>query len=244
MPSSLTEQPDFAPYFRSRQVFFDTDRSLMDKIFELRFQVYCLECQFLPASLYPDQREIDEYDAHAVHFAAFNLKGDMAGYVRLVRPDAHQLFPFQIHCPNLMPGISLNTPADSAEVSRLMVHPNYRRRRGDQLSGVNTGHETPLESQDLRSNSPQILLSLYRQIYNFSRNHHINYWYAAMEQDLARVLNQLNFQFEQIGLKANYFGPVAPYLADLQGTEAKVGKNNPALLNWMQKPEFTKDPLQ
>jgi N-acyl amino acid synthase of PEP-CTERM/exosortase system len=134
-----------------------------------------------------------------------------------------------------MPGITLSAPADAAEVSRLMVHPNYRRRRGDQLSGVNTLPETPPLSQELRNNSPQILLSMYRQIYNFSRHNHINYWYAAMEQDLARVLNHLDFQFEQIGLKANYFGPVAPYLADLRETQARVGKNNPALLAWMQE---------
>jgi N-acyl amino acid synthase of PEP-CTERM/exosortase system len=134
-----------------------------------------------------------------------------------------------------MPGITLSAPGDSAEVSRLMVHPNYRRRRGDQLSGVNTGQQAALLSQELRNNSPQILLSLYRQIYNFSRFNHINYWYAAMEQDLAQVLNHLDFQFEQIGLKANYFGPVAPYLADLRATQTKVGEKNPALLAWMQE---------
>jgi N-acyl amino acid synthase of PEP-CTERM/exosortase system len=136
-----------------------------------------------------------------------------------------------------MPGVTLSTPTDSVEVSRLMVHPNYRRRRGDTLSGVNTLIEAPAAAHDLRDKSPQILLSLYRQIYNFSRINHINYWYAAMEQDLARVLNQLDFQFEQIGLKANYFGPVAPYLADLQKSQDRVEKHNPALMAWMKKTE-------
>jgi hypothetical protein len=56
-----------------------------------------------------------------------------------------------------------------------------------------------------------------------------------MEQDLAQVLNHLDFQFEQIGLKANYFGPVAPYLADLRATQTRVGETNPALLAWMQE---------
>jgi N-acyl amino acid synthase of PEP-CTERM/exosortase system len=235
MPSSLTNGPGFAPYFSSRRIFLETEPALMAQFFNLRYQIYCEECQFLPANNYPDHQESDEYDAHAVHFGAFNLKGEIAGYVRLVRPEAHQLFPFQLHCPNLMPGITLSAPGDSAEVSRLMVHPNYRRRRGDQLSGVNTGQQAALLSQELRNNSPQILLSLYRQIYNFSRFNHINYWYAAMEQDLAQVLNHLDFQFEQIGLKANYFGPVAPYLADLRATQTKVGEKNPALLAWMQE---------
>lgn len=235
MPSSLTDHPGFAPYFSSRRISFEAEPTLMAQFFALRFQVYCEECQYLPVDNYPDREESDEYDAHAVHFGAFNLMGEIAGYVRLVRPDANQSFPFQIHCPNLMPGITLHTPADAAEVSRLMVHPNYRRRRGDQLSGVNTRPETQPLSPEMRNNSPQILLSLYREIYNFSRSNHINYWYAAMEQDLARVLNHLDFEFEQIGLKANYFGPVAPYLADLRETQVRVGKNNPELLAWMQK---------
>ena len=235
MPSSLTDHPGFAPYFSSRRISLGEEPALMAQFFALRYQIYCEECQFLPTSHYPNKQESDEYDAHAVHFGAFNLKGEIAGYVRLVRPDAKQLFPFQIHCPNLMPGITLSAPADAAEVSRLMVHPNYRRRRGDQLSGVNTNPEAPPLTQEMRNNSPQILLSLYRQIFNFSRFNHINYWYAAMEQDLARVLNHLDFHFEQIGLKANYFGPVAPYLADLRETQARVGKSNPALLAWMQE---------
>jgi hypothetical protein len=45
----------------------------------------------------------------------------------------------------------------------------------------------------------------------------------------------LDFQFEQIGLKANYFGPVAPYLADLQKSQDRVEKHNPALMAWMKK---------
>ena len=235
MLSLLTDHPGFAPYFSSRRISLEAEPALMAQFFSLRFQIYCEECQFLPASSYPNKQESDEYDAHAVHFGAFNLKGEIAGYVRLIRPDAKQVFPFQIHCPHLMPGVTLSAPGDSAEVSRLMVHPNYRRRRGDQLSGVNTGAQAPTLSPELRNNSPQILLSLYRQIYTYSRFNHINYWYAAMEQDLARVLNRLDFQFEQIGLKANYFGPVAPYLADLRQTQARVEKNNPALLAWMQE---------
>lgn len=235
MPNSATDTIDFAPYFSSRQVFFESDPSLMDRIFELRYQIYCQERQYLPAINYPDKRESDEYDATSVHFAAFNLKEELVGYVRLVRPIAPQPFPFQIHCPNLMPGVRLNTPADAVEVSRLMVHPNYRRRRGDTLSGINTLTDAPEAAHDLRNKSPQILLSLYRLIYNYSRVNHINYWYAAMEQDLVRVLNQLDFQFEQIGLKANYFGPVAPYLADLQKSQDQVEKYNPALMAWMKK---------
>lgn len=89
----------------------------------------------------------------------------------------------------------------------------------------------------MRNNTPQILLSLYRQMYAFSLNNGIRYWYAAMERSLARVLTRMNFGFRQVGPPTDYYGPVAPYLADLRELEARVGKSNPALLAWMHHTE-------
>ena len=209
----------------------------MRRIYQLRFQIYCQERGFLPAADYPDGLESDKYDASAAHFCTFNLKNELVGYVRLVHPSGSQSFPFQTHCPTLLEGVTLPPPSQSAEVSRLIVHHDYRRRRGDTLDGVNLERSRGTPDHEKRSQSPQILLSLYRQIYAFSRTDGIRYWYAAMERNLARVLTLLDFDFRQIALLIDYYGPVTPYLADLYETEAKVGKRQPELLDWMQRPE-------
>lgn len=237
MPTPQPEQAEFAPYFRSQHVRLEQDADLMRRIYQLRYQVYCQERGFLPAADYPDGLESDPYDAHAAHFGAFNLKNELVGYVRLVRPNGLKTFPFQSHCPNLLDGVTLPPPQEAGEVSRLMVHPNYRRRRGDTLAGVTVENDRGVAEHEMRSQSPQILLSLYRQIYAFSRTEGVRYWYAAMERYLAQALTQLDFGFRQIGGQTDYYGPVAPYLADLIETEAKVGKNQPELLAWMQRPE-------
>ena len=86
--SALTVEPvNFAPYFTGREVRQTDDLALMDRVRQLRFQVYCQECHYLEASDYPDGRERDDCDAHSAHFVALNLQGDMAGYVNpLCRP--------------------------------------------------------------------------------------------------------------------------------------------------------------
>jgi N-acyl amino acid synthase of PEP-CTERM/exosortase system len=229
---------DFAPYFRSREVRLGYDEETMRSVFQLRFQVYCIECEFLPSADYPDRLEIDERDPNSAHFCAFSLTDGLVGYVRLVRPDAEQAFPFQSRCTALFESVELPPPSASAEISRLIVRKDYRRRRGDIVTGVPAEQKVVVPEHNKRSGSPQILLSMYRQLYAFSRANGIRYWYVAMEVFLARALAQMNFAFQQIGPLADYYGPVAPYLGDLREFEASLGERNPALLTWMQTPSM------
>lgn len=235
MPATPHDLTDFAPLFRSREVVQGRDDELLQQVFELRYQIYCNECGFLPAQDYPDGRETDLYDATSAHFCAFNLRDELVGYVRMVQPGLTPSFPFQSRFQELLPGANL-APADQAvEISRLMVTLAYRRRRGDVLAGVTVEEDPSPGPQDLRDHTPQILLSLYRQVYAYSLRHGTRYWFAAMERPLARALGQMGFAFEQIGPVIDYYGPVALYLGDLRQLEAQVGQHNPALMAWLRQ---------
>lgn len=229
---------DYSPCFRGRQVKPGRDAALMDSVFELRFQVYCQECGFLEETDYPQGRERDEHDAGSSHFAAYDLGNELSGYVRLVRPDAIDTFPFQNHCVSLLDGVSLPPASRSAEISRLMVREDYRRRRPGTEARANpaeTGAQAAMRRlTEMRDPSPQILLSLYRQMYAYSLKNGIRYWYAAMERALARTLNRMNFSFRQIGPATDYYGPVAPYVADLRELEHQLERHCPSLLAWMR----------
>ncbi len=237
MPALTPDPTEFAPLFRSREVVQGRDDDVLQRVFELRYQVYCTECRFLPAANYPDHREVDQYDAAAAHFCAFNLRGDLVGYARMVHPDQAQSFPFQNHCRDLLAGAALAPPHQAAEISRLMVTQAYRRRRGDVLAGLTVEEDVPQVNHDLRDHTPQILFSLYRQMYAFSLAHGTRYWYAAMERPLARALGQMGFAFSQIGPLTDYYGPVALYLGDLRQLEAQVGQSHPALMAWLRQPD-------
>lgn len=231
----FTGQKDFATHFHGSEVKPGRNEGLMRGVFELRYDVYCRECHFLDAGDYPDRRETDEYDIQSAHFTAFDRDDGLAGYVRLVRPDAIETFPFQNHCVELLQGVQLPPALESAEISRLMVREDLRRRRGDLVAGASNGLNGPKPAIELRDSSPQILLTLYREMYTHSIRNDIRYWYAAMERSLARALVRMNFGFQQIGPATNYYGPVAPYVADLRDLERRLGECNPALLAWMQR---------
>lgn len=229
-------QPSGRTVLRARHVHHAQDRAFRSAL-ELRYQVYCVECNFLCPDDYPEGVETDEHDEDAAHFYAFDEDEELVGYVRLVRPDAGQQFPIQKHCRLSPENGRLPSAREAAEISRLMVRNDYRRRRGDRLSGVTAEQNKEAFAGERRHEAPQILLSLYRQMYVHSRENGIRYWYAAMERPLARSLLRLNFAFEPVGPEIDYYGPVAPYLADLRELEAQVGARRPELLEWLQSPE-------
>lgn len=228
---------EFAPHFLSAIRPWGPEAPELEQAYRLRFEVYCLDCGFLDATHYTEPRETDQYDDGSTHAFAYNLGGDLVGYVRLIHHDAGRPFPWQLHCPELLPGVALPPGGESAEVSRLMVRRDYRRRKSDLIAGVDTAQS--LDEDDggeRRRRSPQIMLSLYRRMYQHSRPAGIRYWYAAMERPLARALQAMGFSFRQIGPETDYFGPVAPYLADLRELEAVLQARCPELLAWMQAP--------
>ncbi|MBK1672841.1 PEP-CTERM/exosortase system-associated acyltransferase [Ectothiorhodospira shaposhnikovii] len=209
----------------------------LSEIFALRYRTYCEERGFLPISEYPDGLERDPFDQRSAHFTARNTQGNIAGTVRLVLSPGGEPFPFEYHCPpfeNFLP-----PPASlSAEVSRLAVSRSYRRRTGDTWFGVNESDGMPapkhLPGQERRSNSPLLVLGLYRQMYRYSCEKGIQYWYAAMEKSLIRILSRFDFVFEPIGEERDYYGPVTPYLADLREIERRLQRTRPELLRWFQ----------
>ena len=227
------------------------DLRVQDRAFrsalELRYQVYCVECSFLSPDDYPDGVESDEHDDAANHFYAFDSQDELVGYVRLVRPDADQRFPFQSHCTTSANGVKLPAPGRAAEISRLMLRCDYRRQRGIRLAAVAGGQACAVSPGVRRDDATNVLLTLYRQMYAYSRANDISHWYAAMERPLARSLKRMNIAFRSIGPQTDYYGPVAPYLASLQEVETQVGANDPGLLSWLQQaerrsatPEFAK----
>lgn len=203
--------------------------------FKLRYDVYCLERNYLPAEHYPDGHERDEFDDKSAHFSEFDDLGNIVGYVRLVKAAQFSDFPFVRHSSAIFPHVTIPEAGQSAEISRLIVHPELRRRRkeadidgGDLIQDTGGERARGIESHD-------VLSRMYRQMYVYSLQSGIRYWYAAMELVLARSLRQMCFPFKQVGEKLDYYGPVAPYLLDLRELEARLGERRPAFLSWIQE---------
>ena len=100
-----------APHFSFEQLHPGNiaETSLFRRIAALRYEVYCLECQFLDPADYPGHVELDDYDDRSTHVAAQNLDCLLVGTVRLVQASASQYFPFEEHCP-VFESFSISTP--------------------------------------------------------------------------------------------------------------------------------------
>jgi N-acyl amino acid synthase of PEP-CTERM/exosortase system len=210
----------------------------MQSVFELRYQVYCLERGYLPGADYPGGMETDAFDPGSAHFCEFDDCGDIAGYVRLVRDTGDTRFPFQQHCSDLLDGVSLPPATISAEVSRLIIRSDFRRQRVASVAeGASVVRPTidhrPRRPERRHPCSPLILPQLYRQMVVYSLATGIRYWYAAMERPLARSLLHMNYPFRQITPEVDYYGPVATYMLDMDELKHRLALRNPDHLAWL-----------
>lgn len=111
------------------QVIRVSDEDELKEVYKLRYKVYCEEWGFENPDKYPDRLETDEYDKHAVHFAALDETGRTVGSVRLIlfSPDG---FPLEKNCGMEDSG-ERGRGDDTAEISRLVITKNYRKRIED-----------------------------------------------------------------------------------------------------------------
>jgi N-acyl-L-homoserine lactone synthetase len=173
-----------------RAFVIDGDPRLLDQSYRLRHQVFCVERRFLDAAAYPDGRETDEFDPHSVHLAVMDDQGHMVGTARLIKPNPHG-FPMFRRCaffPEVMPA-----NVAPVEVSRLAISRQYLRRR--------------------RATEP--LCDLAKAMVAGARRVGANYVIAASEPALARRLVRFGFPYRVGGPVADYYGPVAPCLMNL-----------------------------
>jgi N-acyl amino acid synthase of PEP-CTERM/exosortase system len=228
----LTHYFDFTRVLRGNIESF-----ILKDIYQLRYQVYCLECGDLQPAESAAGSEIDEYDDCAIHVAAYNMQRDIVGTVRLVQPRAGQAYPFEAHC-TVFDDVARPAPEHAGEVSRLVVGKTYRRRRGDTIEGIASDFAQQgttagiVPARGKRANGPLLLLGMYREMYRHSRANGVRYWYAAMERSLAHSLDKMGFKFVAIGPQADYDGAVTPYLVDLDELDERLRRENTFLAAW------------
>lgn len=216
-------------YFDFRRL--EPTNGLWDDIQQLRYAVYCLECKYLDASHYPNERETDEYDPHSVHFAATNERQEMVATLRLVR-DSKLGFPLEQHAGSLSADYQKLPREKTAEISRLIMARSYRRRANDGLYGQELGDpekdaQAQAEAKYRRSQYPLILFGLFKEMYLESVNMGLEYWVAAMESGLQRMLSKFGLGLHQVGEPMTYYGEVIPYYASIRQLEQFVMDSRP-----------------
>src|SRR3989338_9815926 len=111
--------------FSRYYIIISQDSSLLDASYRLRYEVYCLEKQYLDKNLYPDGRETDIYDQYSVHIFALDKYNKIVGMTRLINSYLNTL---QIENDfDIKDRLLKLSKARIVEVLRLIVRKDYRK---------------------------------------------------------------------------------------------------------------------
>lgn len=208
----------FQRHFRIEAAASDTVRN---EIFRVRHEVYCEELGYEPQR--PDRLEIDAFDAHSLH-CLLRTQGDAAapvGCVRLVLTDPNDrsaLLPFERTCADALDR-SLCDPSRLpreriAEVSRLAVRSQFRRRRGESASTL------PLSEDDFGTKTqprfPYIPIGLYLGAIALAQRQGVEKIFVLTEPRLASHFAKLGVEITQIGSPVEHRGIRIPSMMDVQ----------------------------
>lgn len=203
--------------------------NLLNEIYRLRYQVYCNECHFIKPEEYPQGFEQDQYDKYSLQFVIEDSLGAI-GTARVIL-NSELGFPFEEHCKGRLK-IDRNLQiqrSQLAEISRLVISKQYRKRDNDGLYYSPDFKEKPIETipQGSGQRIRPMAFGLYREIYQESKRRGINYWCCLMEKSLWTLLTMHGFTFQSIGDEIDFYGPVRPYLASVEEVEESVGRKFP-----------------
>ncbi len=104
------------------------EKDLKD-IYRLRYKIYCYEWGFEKPENHPDEIVTDVYDNNALHFAVKDDAQKTVGAISLIL-HSPEGFPTEKYCELNITRDEI--PRDSiAEISRFVIHRDYRRRAED-----------------------------------------------------------------------------------------------------------------
>lgn len=243
------------------------DEQALTGIYKLRYKVFCQEWDFEKPENHPEGIVTDTYDKDAIHLAVKDDSDKIVGAVMLIL-DSPEGYPIEKYCD-----LEINTddlPRKSlAEISRLVIHRNFRRRaedkyiygpdedrrsigsfafqqhyptqktkyrRADDKFMPKRGLRRSNEMQSDRRRRHEVIIDLYKAVYQESKRRNLTHWYSVMTKGIVSLLNKFGFAFEAIGDPVDFHGIRTPYLAEIDKMEKEMSNKNPELYE-----EFAKD---
>lgn len=202
----------FDEYFEALPAFSEEARA---EVFRLRYAVYCKELGFEDPAAFPDGLERDRYDDDALYMLVrHRASGLSAACVRLIHnhrtPDLR--FPFEGPCAGRLDKTLLDLDAldrgRCGEISRLAVHPDFRRRVGEPDTRVGGDRDAP-GGEPRRY--PLLAMGLFLGASALGLNLGLEQAFVMMEPRLARLLSSCGIRFTRVGDVVEHRGLRGPF---------------------------------
>lgn len=222
---SSISQRDLGQGFASRfEVLPATNPKTLEAVYGIRHEVYCEDLGYEP--LRTTRQESDAHDSHSIHClmrTADALKTPV-GCVRLIltnptQPDSP--LPAETACAENLSSFLVDPrtlPRERlAEVSRLAVRRDFRRRRGEEKKPAS------LEPRDFAHfgeviRFPFIPMGLYLCAMAECLRNGIEYVLVLTEPRLADNIQRLGFALRNVGPAVEHHGARIPSIIDVQGS--------------------------
>jgi N-acyl amino acid synthase of PEP-CTERM/exosortase system len=192
--------------------------SQRDESFRIRHRVYCEELGFEPVRA--DALEHDEYDEGSEHILIRSVRTQaFVGCARVVLPHHSEfVLPIEHSGSWAAPRPVFDSAGRPfvAELSRLAVVHEFRRRRGEQDTPINLADEdfgTPV-----RPRFPHIPVGLYLGALAIAERRGIAALVVLTEERLARHFGRLGVRLTQVGDVVEFHRLRAPYLMSVRET--------------------------
>ena len=204
----------FGQYFRIAPAL---DAAARDEVYFVRHDVYARELGFEPVRA--EQREVDTYDRHALHCIVRTNDDNVrpVGCARVVLTDPRDRLaplPFEQSCRNTLDRRIIDPAAlpreRIAEVSRLAVMGEFRRRRGELHRPVALSARD--SSSDPSARFPNIPVSLYFGAVALAQRAGVEYLFTLTEPRLAKHFARGGVQIETVGAPIEHRGMRIPSL--------------------------------
>ena len=222
----------FYKFFRMIPV---TKPELMEQVYRLRYQVYCLETGFENRDDFPNEQEKDDFDNRSKHFLIQHLAtGSYAATTRLILSDKNNPdLPFPLEQHSQIERTDLLRPIarhQLAEVSRFCVSKDFKRRVGElgTVAGYSSEHNQSSQEarEEERRSFPLITLGLIASLIRMAVEYDTSYWYSTMEPTLIRLLKHMGICFIPLGPAIEYHGKRIPCIIKVQDLLDGVKENN------------------
>jgi N-acyl amino acid synthase of PEP-CTERM/exosortase system len=212
-------------YGRYFSVVLADTPDLLEQVYRLRYQVYCVERAFENPHNHFAKQEMDEYDRQSVHAALVHRpSGTVCGCVRLILPREGRPLPITKFVPGHA-AAALETRR-TAEVSRYAVSKAFRRRTGESdYPDVRFGDLGPSE---LRRLVPHITLGLMLAVATLSEHCGISHLAAVLAPALLRLLRTCGMNFVTLGPLVEHHGTRQPCFAAIDDLLKGVKATHPA----------------
>jgi len=234
------------PLSENFQRYFDVNlaqsQEQKEKVYNIRYRVYCAELQYEDPDRFPNNLETDEFDGRSLHcLLTHKATGLPAGCVRMVSTrhnGENFLLPMEKYCLQSIDRrfhkIMLDSRDEACEISRLAVDSTFRRRTGEGRTLLGRAGATDISHQEERAFSLVAIAGALSGIAlaEYSGRNNI---FAMMEPYLPRLLRRSGLHFKRAGKVVDYHGHRAPYLIQVESIHEKMHPELKALYHSILK---------